>query len=192
MNIEEALKDYGRLINSYMYKAYGIYSLNNFIELEDYKQEIYIHLMKYLPKYDSSKASISTFLFRLITLKSHNIRKMALCNPYKANYGAYSLENKEVSEKDNDSRDTKSCKESIMDTVTSTEDRVEGKDFFNYVYNAYPKDRYYQEVLRYRFLGYSKLQTSKFIGRSRQVVENRLKLAREKANEYLGGSYGAN
>ena len=191
MNFEEVYKNNRDMINNYMYKAYGLYKIADFMEYEDYKQEILLYLFQLLPKYDEKKASISTYFYRAIMLKANNLRNLAFCNPNKANYGALSLDSANANEKDN-LKETVSYKDSIEDTELSIEETIEGEDFLNYVLNAYPSDECYKKVLEYRLLGYSRLKTGKLIGYSRTVVDNRLRLAKKKALEYLKGvEYGA-
>ena len=43
MNFEEVYNKYREMINNYMYKAYGLYKIADFMEYEDYKQEILLY-----------------------------------------------------------------------------------------------------------------------------------------------------
>lgn len=75
MRLEDILNDskLNEMLNKYMYENYSKCNLYGYIELDDYKQEIYIYLMEHLGEYDSSKSCISTFLYMCINTKSRNM-----------------------------------------------------------------------------------------------------------------------
>ena len=75
MKLEDLLSDknYNNMINKYMYENYSKCKLYGFIEFEDYRQEIYIYLLRHIPRYDESKASLSTYLYLCINTKTRNL-----------------------------------------------------------------------------------------------------------------------
>ena len=63
------------MCEKYMGDVYGKLGGHRYIEIDDFKQEIYIYLMSYLPKYNEEKSSISTYLYLGVKQKGLNIIK---------------------------------------------------------------------------------------------------------------------
>ena len=68
-------KDLNEMLNKYMSEIYGRLGASKYIERDDYKQEIYLYLLEQLPRYNTEKSSLSTYLYLCIKQKSLNLIK---------------------------------------------------------------------------------------------------------------------
>ena len=178
MTLEELLKEekYRTMIDKYSKKIYSKFQLERYIELEDFLQEVYIQILRNIHKFDSNRASISTYLYLLAYQKSRNVIKLALGKDKIANLNAIYLDERiEVGG---------NVEITGRDLLVDAQD-VEREALDNVLIEKLTElgDKYLKATIEGVLSGKSKLQISKGIGKSRAVVDKRLQIIREELNK---------
>ena len=172
-------KELNQYINALFYNAYNRYSLRKYIEYEDYKQEEYLYLINALEKYDSTLASIKSYLFSCIYNKAFNLFRCATTKGRKDDKETISLNvaYKELNKKYD-------MIEGLEDDY-NFEDDILFSDLYNFILNRHKDDVLYKIILDMLIQGYSKFYISKEIKKTRPVVERRVLKIKEDIKCYL-------
>lgn len=182
MNLEIILndKDLNEFVCKVSYNYFKRYNINRYMEYEEYKQEVYLYLIKGLKKYESGIVNIKTYLYNTIRLSTINVYNTYNTNANKTNYNTYSMEYEYTTEKS-----VTLFSEYFKDN-TNIEDAIIANDLYNFIINKNNKS-YYKQVLDLMLLGKNKVDIAKLLGLHRNTVNNIVNKFKIYIKEYYQG-----
>ena len=168
MLLDEILNnsEYNQMLEKYMSDFYFKYHFQYDLEYEEFKQEIYIYLLKNLKLYDKKRSSLSTFIYMCLKSKCTNLKRDY--NTIKRKTKVSSL-NVIIDSVDNNIE----LIDSITDESTNIEKEViENTDIsiLDYLLEYYKNDEQTKKVIILIANGYSKKDICEIMGFSRATL----------------------
>lgn len=161
-------KRLNNFINAICIKYYRKFFLDNYFDYEEFKQEIYVDLCKYLKSYDENKSKLTTYIYKTIENCSSNLYQKQLAK--KRIYKKVNIDNEYIKNTIKDNSDT---------TIN-----IEYEELIQYLINKHKKDKYYKFIIIKLCEGYNSTQIAKLLNVSRSVTDRRIHKLREEIKEY--------
>ena len=159
-------------------KAHSKYYLDRYFDykdIEDFKQECYLDLVKALTVYDEGQSGVKTFLYSCVNKTALNAVKKQNTLKRGKNYETVSL----------------SSMDDLLNTIGDQSSEFESSlwddGLIQYLLDKHKDDSLFETIIRMLIEGYSAKQIKNTLGLSNNKVYGRIDKLRKDVRDYYGG-----